>query len=78
MAQARFTLVGRVTPVGEDEQPAAREAFLGTNPDSFWVRPCSHHRRSHAAGPAPRCQTLLAAFLRNSHDCWLEPAAACT
>ena len=61
MAQARFTLVGRVTLVNEDEQPAVREAFLGANPDSFWVRPCSHHRSFDAAGPALPCQTLLTA-----------------
>jgi len=37
MAQARFTLVGRVHLVSEAEQPAVRETFLSKNPDSFWV-----------------------------------------
>lgn len=37
MAQARFTLAGRVTPVAQAEISAARATFLAKNPHSFWV-----------------------------------------
>ena len=45
MAQARFTLVGRMALIAEAEQAAAREAFLGKNPGSFWVR--ARSKQSH-------------------------------
>ncbi len=37
MSDARFTLVGRVLPVSEQEEAAAREAYMSKNPGSFWV-----------------------------------------
>ena len=37
MSDARFTLIGRVQPVSDAEEAAAREAYMSRNPGSFWV-----------------------------------------
>ena len=38
LAAARATLVGTVTQVGEEDQPAATAAYLQAHPDAFWAR----------------------------------------
>ncbi len=38
LAAARVTLVGRITPVADDAQPAATERYLAVHPDAFWAR----------------------------------------
>jgi putative heme iron utilization protein len=37
MSDARFTLIGRVQPISDAEEAAAREAYMSRNPGSFWV-----------------------------------------
>jgi heme iron utilization protein len=43
MSDARFTLIGRVQPVSDAEEAAAREAYMSRNPGSFWVCSCQVH-----------------------------------
>lgn len=37
MKDARITLVGKISPVGEDTVAKARETYVTRHPDSFWV-----------------------------------------